>query len=156
MVPTTISFTETANAPSLSYPIHVWDEGEYEVLFYLAPINDLRKGEQPCIAVGIDDAEATILPTLPEGFRGGSHYDRTWCAQVLRNDIRVSATWTLASGAHMLKVYGLDAGVVLEQIVLCKVGSPAQKVVHASFYPPQESSRVRGYRAYDTQAIHIR
>jgi hypothetical protein len=142
MFPTTVSFVETTNSPTLSYPIHIWNEGEYEIMLYLAPINDLRKGEQPRIAVGLDDAKPHVLPTLPEGFRGGSHYDHTWCAQVLRNDIRVSTNRTLLSGAHTLKVYGLDAGVVLEQIVLCKVGSPAQKSAHTCFYPPKESGRV--------------
>jgi hypothetical protein len=141
MFPSTISFREEDESPYLEYVFHIWEGGTYEIHVYLAPTNDLHKGEGQKYKLSMDGESPEVVDSLPKGFHAGSHYDQDWCMQVLRNDRRSTVLRDITPGLHRLRIYGMDAGVILQKIVLCKEGSPMQKILPSLFYGPEESVR---------------
>jgi hypothetical protein len=141
MYPTISSFEEEDESPWLEYTFHIWEGGTYEIHSYLAPTNDMQKGCGQKYKLSLDGESPEVVDSLPKGFHAGSHYDRDWCTQVLRNDRRSTVTRQIEPGLHRLRFYGMDAGVILQKIVLCKEGSPMQKILPSLFYGPVESVR---------------
>jgi hypothetical protein len=142
MYPTTSHFEEKDESPWLEYTFYNWEGGTYEIHFYLAPTNDLQKGCGQKYKLSLDGEYLEVVDSLPKGFHAGSHYDRDWCTQVLRNDRRITVLRDIPPGLHKLRFYGMDAGVILQKIALCKIGSPMQKILPSLFYGPEESVRV--------------
>ncbi|MDR0949898.1 MAG: glycosyl hydrolase 115 family protein [Lachnospiraceae bacterium] len=137
--PTTRTFDQDEKTCWVGYRFFIENPGEYELAVMMAPTNDLQKGQGQKFQLAIDEETPEIIDTLPKGFRGGSHYDRNWCEQVLRNDKRIQTKRNLSAGQHELRIYAMDAGIVLERIVFAKVGSKAHELLPLYYFGPDES-----------------
>lgn len=105
--------TPGGDSPRLEYDVHLFTTGRVKVKAYLAPTLDFHnKGGLEC-AVSFDDA-------LPQ--RVNLHPDTSvpaWEAMVARNVNIVSTEHEIGEpGAHMLKFWMVDPGVVVERLVI--------------------------------------
>jgi hypothetical protein len=103
----------TAHAPHLDYNIDVEQSGRIEVTLYLLPTRPLRADRGLRLAIGLDDRPPTevdvrLADDSPE-----------WSQAVLSSSILARAKLPSATaGAHQIKVYMIDAGVVLDRIAV--------------------------------------
>jgi len=121
-------------APSLEYPMHLFHAGAFELTFYLLPTQPVRGAGGLRFAYSIDGA-------APRELAAGAGVEVTskqWSLNVLDATTKVTATVKLdAPGAHVLRVYMLDPGVVLDKIVLDTGG------LRPSYLGPPETRVVR-------------
>ncbi|MEK5445337.1 glycosyl hydrolase 115 family protein [Paenibacillus sp. FSL R7-0331] len=133
MYPDTVSFSEPEQAPYLEYRLLIKRDGEYSLTAYIAPTNHLSPVSGLKYAAGFDGGEPIVADALPPGYEGGNHSNEPWCRAVM-NNIHVSSTsHTLTKGVHTLRFYGLDAGLVLQKLVLSAGPLPY------SYLGPEES-----------------
>lgn len=133
MFPTTISFEKLEDAPCLEYTIRLNDTCEYALTTYIAPTNNLQEKSRLKYAVAFDGQTPVIADALPKEFAAGSYINDIWCNAVLDNIHIITTKHKLAKGIHTLRFYGLDAGLVLQKLVLSKDELPE------SYFGPEES-----------------
>ena len=105
--------------PYLEYEFAVSEAAEYTVRAYLAPSNNLDGDKVELrYAVQADDAEATVVNALPQGYIAGDYWEPQWCHAVEINAHIRESKVTLTAGSHKLRFYGIDAGLVLQKIVI--------------------------------------
>ncbi|MGN7764344.1 glycosyl hydrolase 115 family protein [Paenibacillus sp. 22594] len=133
MYPDGISFAQPEQAPYLEYRILLCQDGEYTLTAYTAPTNNLSMTSGLRYAAGFDGEKPVIADTLPVGYEGGNHDNEPWCRTVMDNIHTTATRHTLSKGMHTLRFYGLDAGLVLQKLVLSASQLPY------SYLGPEES-----------------
>ncbi len=115
VLPSTAEITPAA-APRLSYRFYVSTGGVATVHLRLLPTFPIVEGNGLRLALAIDDGELHRL-RLTEGFTPGS---ATWKQRVLSNATELSYQLPapLAPGWHTLHLVAVDAGVVVDKIVI--------------------------------------
>jgi hypothetical protein len=107
-----------SDAPVLEYDITLFHAGAAVIRTNLIPTQPLRYGAGLRFAVAVDN-EAPRLVTISEGVGDGVGSSRAWQENVLDNTTTAATRQTFASaGAHTLKIYMVDPGVLLEKIVI--------------------------------------
>jgi hypothetical protein len=101
-------------APSLEYPLHLFHAGEMELTFYLIPTHPVRGASGLRFAYSLDGAEPRELAASA----GVEVTSKQWSENVLNATTKVGVPVRLDAGAHVLRIYMLDPGVVLDKIVL--------------------------------------
>jgi hypothetical protein len=102
-------------APALEYQMHLFRAGEFELTFYLVPTQPVRGTRGLRFAYSFDGAEPRELAAGA----GVEVASKEWAENVLNATTKVTTTVKLdAPGAHVLRIYMLDPGVVLDRIVL--------------------------------------
>ncbi|MBP5166274.1 MAG: glycosyl hydrolase 115 family protein, partial [Oscillospiraceae bacterium] len=138
MYPDTLSFEDFREAPYLEYSFFLTSPGSYTLTVFTAPTNNLAENGALRYAVSFDSAPAVVGNALPEGYTAGSYADNLWQDTVMDN-IHLSRTvHELNPGAHTLRFYGMDAGLVLQKLVLSSAPLPG------SYFGPPESGRAPG------------
>ena len=114
------------NGTRLEYDIYLFNEGEVNVKFYLSPTLNFGYTEGLRFAVSIDDASQLQVedeePQIINMHKGDSQdwkYPQFW-NQAVSNNIRIAESKHKISkpGKHVLKFWAIDAGVVLQKIVI--------------------------------------
>lgn len=101
------------DAPRLEYDITFTRTGDHTFTAYLIPTHPLVAGRGLRFAVGLDDQPPQVL-IVPREVG-----DSAWSQGVLNNTVTGSTTINVpVVGRHVLKVYMVDAGVVLDKIVI--------------------------------------
>jgi hypothetical protein len=115
VLPTTASITPEAS-PSLSYRVHVATRGPATLRVRLLPTHPLAGGQALRLAVAVDDGPARSL-AVTTGFDPKAP---GWNERVLANatEARLELPAPLAPGWHTLRLFAVDAGVVVDKIVL--------------------------------------
>ncbi|MBF9140752.1 glycosyl hydrolase 115 family protein [Hymenobacter properus] len=117
--PTTVAPTETpgGNSPHLEYRINLAQAGPVTVSAYLAPTLDFTNTTGLRYAVSLDD-EAPQIINLHTGMKSGEG-NRSW-ERIVANSINLKTSQhnVAAAGAHTLKFWRVDPGVVLEKLVV--------------------------------------
>ncbi|MNO33567.1 hypothetical protein D3C76_235780 [compost metagenome] len=138
MFPDGVSFEQPENAPYLEYRVLVQQEADYILTSYIAPTNHLSRISGLKYAVGFDGETPVVADALPKNFEGGNHDNEPWCRAVMNNIHNMTTSHALTKGIHTLRFYGLDAGLVLQKLVLCSSPLPY------SFLGPEESFYTSG------------
>ncbi len=100
------------DSPHLEYRVHLFSTGQVTVRAYLSPTLDFH-GQNLRYAVSFDDA----APQTVNMHQGMS--DATWETWVKDNiNIKTSTHSITAAGEHVLKFWMVDAGVVLQKLVV--------------------------------------
>ncbi|MCE3199605.1 glycosyl hydrolase 115 family protein [Paenibacillus sonchi] len=133
MFPDGVSFAQPEQAPYLEYRILVRKDGEYTLTAYIAPTNYLSPASGLKYAVSLDNGTPVVADALPVGYEGGNHDNEPWCRAVMDNIHTPATAHVLAKGLHTLRFYGLDAGLVLQKLVLSAGPLPY------SYLGPEES-----------------
>ena len=108
-----------ANLPYLEYEFEVSEDAEYTIRTYLAPSNNLDGDKVELrYALQADGAEPMVVNALPKGYIAGDYWEPQWCRAVEINAHINESKITLAADTHKLRFYGIDAGVVLQKIVI--------------------------------------
>ena len=120
--------SNTSSAASLSYKIHLYDSGPMRLQLILAPTENFVPGRGLRFAVSVDDGPCQIVDALAQ------NTDRDWSIAVSDNAKKVTVPLTITvPGEHVLKIWYVDPGVVLERLVLSKNALPP------SYLGPPES-----------------
>lgn len=133
------NFDEIGKAPSMTYRVLIREGGEYTLRGITAPTNNLEDGRNMRYAVSVDDGAPTAVKTLPDEHYniGSGHYrDRDWAEGVLNNCHYGENSVSLEPGVHNIRIYGVEAGLVLQKLILYR------DVLPDSYFGPTESSRV--------------
>jgi len=126
--PTTIDFTETDDKPELTYRFLTPADGNYTIEVWTTPTNSVQN-KRPLRFM----LNNTAITAIPADFRAGSPGDKRWCQGVLDN-IRVSkARLTLKKGVNEITIGALEAGLVLEKLLIYTKAPPQ------SYLGPPES-----------------
>lgn len=117
------------SAPHLEYPVFLFDSGAVKVNVLVSPsLNFLGSAEGLRYAVSFDDQAPQIVRTWQDTTTRG------WEKLVADNISSTVTQHTLArSGAHVLKFWMVDPGVVLQKIVI------APRDIAPSYLGPPES-----------------
>lgn len=104
-----------ADAPRLDYAVDFPAAGEFTLTTHLLPTHPLVAGRGLRFAVGLDDASPQ--PVAYTGKDGSPE----WAQGVLNNYVTVETRLTVPSaGKHLLRLYGVDAGVVVRKFVIAQ------------------------------------
>jgi GH35 family endo-1,4-beta-xylanase/lysophospholipase L1-like esterase len=131
-LPVTAASTEPAEAkaPCLEYRIYAFDAGKVDVRAILAPTLDFVPGRGLRYALSFDDQPPQVVDAL------GQSSHRDWQRAVSDNAREVHSSLTIDKpGAHTLKFWRVDPGVVLQKLVVDFGG------VKPSYLGPPESYR---------------
>lgn len=134
------NFDELGEAPSLTYRVLIREGGDYVLRVITAPTNNLEDGRNMRYGVSVDDGGVQAVKTiLDEHYNIGSGHwhDRDWGEGVLNNCHYGECSVTLEPGLHNITIYGVEAGVVLQKLVLYKGKLPE------SYFGPSENGFVR-------------
>jgi len=134
---TAASVTPPENSPCLEYPMYLFQTGRTEVEFVLSPTLNFMAGRGLRFAASFDNEPPRILTAVEAGFSvGGGDGNRDWELAVKDGVRKVHTSFTLPNpGAHSLKVWMVDPGVVVQKIIVDQGG------VRPSYLGPPESFR---------------
>lgn len=118
--PTTVSFELEEEAPQLSYQIEIEEAGVYQMDVQCAPGNPLLPGGKLRYGLKVNDGAWQVVNRVAENYRGGNWNDREWCQQVLENINRSVTQASLQQGKNTIDIKAMDAGMVIERIVIYK------------------------------------
>jgi hypothetical protein len=136
-LPVTAPSQPPGAGPRLEYAIHLAHAGEVAVNAYVSPSLDFRGGEGLRYAVGIDDEPPQVINIHADGSTRAGDSNRAWERSVADNlKIVVSRHRVASPGAHVLKVWMIDPGVVLQRLVVDAGG------LQPSYLGPPESRRL--------------
>lgn len=124
------TFADFANgAPRLEYQIYVSNAGEFEADFYLIPTQPLIPGNGLRFAVSIDNETPQIV-TVDKDAEVSTP---KWANNILNQTTVGQSKFNLKKGRHVLKIFAIDTGVVLDKIVLHSGALPT------SYFAPPET-----------------
>ncbi len=107
------------NLPYLEYEFTADQTDDYMIRVYLAPSNHLDGDKVELrYAIGVDNQEAVVVNALPEGYVAGDCYEPQWCRAVELNAHICKSPVHLTEGKHTLRFYGIDAGLLLQKLVI--------------------------------------
>ncbi|HYD51483.1 MAG TPA: glycosyl hydrolase 115 family protein [Gemmatimonadaceae bacterium] len=122
ILPTTVApqTPGTATSPRLEYDVVLFDSGAVKVHTYVSPTHDVLGQGGMKFAVSFDDEAPRVVNLHADGFSSGRTDGNTAWEQGVANNIRVLVTeHRLAKpGAHILKVWAIDPGVVVQKVVI--------------------------------------
>ncbi len=103
----------TQNSPQLEYDFYTFNFGEANVRVQAIPTHPFYKGHGVHCAVAIDDAEPVIIDFQTVG------RSNEWKQNVLRNAaVKSGKQMIYEPGKHTLKVWMVDPGVMIDQILI--------------------------------------
>ncbi|WP_324670635.1 glycosyl hydrolase 115 family protein [Hymenobacter sp. GOD-10R] len=133
-------------SPHLEYRISLAQAGPVTVQAYLAPTLDFTNSQGLRYAVSFDD-EAPQIINLHTGMVADNG-NRPWEKAVAENIILKTSQHTLAKpGEHVLKFWRVDAGVVLEKLVVDQGG-----LKPSYLGPPENFPKAAGAKAPASEA----
>jgi len=148
--PSTADFNEPGSDekdenPSLTFRFKIEETGNYTVQIWTTPSNPVRNKNPLRFLLsdygygGNSVKRMRIVTSVPADFKAGNPLCKEWCQGVLDN-IRVSrVNMTLEKGVREISVGALEAGLVLERILI----HSAEKEPLASYLGPPESFYVK-------------
>jgi hypothetical protein len=125
------SRTLSADSPRLEYPVYLFSTGEIAVRLIVAPTLNFTPGRGLRCAVSFDDGPPQTIDLLAD--RSLPAWERSVSDGVRQVAVRQRID---RAGAHVLKIWMVDPGVVLEKIVIDAGG------VKPSYLGPPESPRL--------------
>jgi hypothetical protein len=116
--PTTIAVRDTpekilAESPCLQFKIYFQNPGDWKFTVRALPTFSVETGKPQRYAIALDDKVPQII-SLPFSM---SETDKRWQENVLRNAALTSSVHSIANpGLHVLKIWMVDPGIVIDAI----------------------------------------
>lgn len=105
----------TSNPVYTEFPIYLFTGGDIKVQTVLSPTQHLQPGKGLTYAISIDGGTPQVV-NMHENY---VYFTPTWEASVAQNAIIRSVTFSnVKPGKHTIRFYAIDAGVVLQRIVV--------------------------------------
>jgi hypothetical protein len=129
------SVTPPENSPCLEYQMYLFSTGKVEVASIIAPTLNFVPGRGLRYAASFDAETPQVVTAVPSGFFVDNG-NRDWEASVRDNCREIKSAHKLdRPGYHILKIWMVDPGVVLQKLVVNLGG------VKPSYLGPPESYR---------------
>jgi hypothetical protein len=113
--PTTAPAFEPTSAPVLEYEFYLFTPGTMKALVYLLPTQPIFTGRGLRYAIGIDGQPPQLMVVGADLVVPS----RAWSLNVLNSStVGTSSHEIKTAGQHLLRIYAVDPGVVLDKIVL--------------------------------------
>lgn len=122
--PNTASYTMEEEAPSLRYRFAVDSPGQYEAEFWLTPTSPVLYQGAHRLALQLNDGTKQAISLLPETYRAGDWRDSVWSKGVMDHIRKVTVPITCDTLLNTLTISALDAGVILERILIYPKDNP--------------------------------
>lgn len=107
------------DAPCLEYPVYLFSKDSVQIHLITSPVLNFMPGRDIRVAFSIDNEPVQYLVNVPANF--SPQTSRSWGDGVLNQCRRLTANLPIsATGKHILKIWMIDPGVVLQKIVLQK------------------------------------
>ncbi|MCL2108873.1 MAG: glycosyl hydrolase 115 family protein [Oscillospiraceae bacterium] len=135
--PTVIDFDEDCKKPSLTYRFLLEESAKYTIEIWTTPTNSVQN-KRPLRFVLSADGDVKnrqIITAVAEDFKAGSPADEKWCRGVLDNIRACQVELKLEKGVREITVEALEAGLILERILVYKSNQKPEK----SYLGPRES-----------------
>ena len=124
-----IAKTFADDSPSLEYKFYVSKTLEFDANFYLIPTQPLVANNGLRFAFAIDDEKPQII----EVGKDTEVSSAKWAQNILNQTTIGTAKIKLEKGSHVLKIFAVDTGVILDKIVVYE-GALSQ-----SYFAPKEN-----------------
>jgi hypothetical protein len=123
--------TPGKDAPCLEYPIYLFSKDTAKLILITSPLLNIIPGRDIKLAVSLDDEAPHYITNVPDKFKLDGP-DSNWAKTVVNQARYCRTTLNITkSGYHMLKVWMIDPGVVVEKIMMnmgglkpCYLGAP--------------------------------
>lgn len=137
VVPSDVASREPGDAsPSLEYTFTLLNDADVQIHAYVSPTQDFRRSGGLRIAVAIDDAQPEIININAGEDVPDWKYPAWWNQSVADHiKIKTSPHGTIGAGTHTLRIWMVDAGIVLQKLVIDAGG------LQPSYLGPPESAR---------------
>lgn len=112
------AFYGAGAGPKISYQVLVPEDGEYNLTVYVGPSNNVYADSGVQYAVSVDNGSAEAINTIPDNYKAGD--GNAWSNSILSAGRTATSKHTLNAGVHTITIYGMDAGLLLEKLVLSK------------------------------------
>jgi hypothetical protein len=124
------------NAPCLEYRMYLFSSGSFEVNPIFGTSLNFMPGRDVRYAIGIDDEKPQLITLIP-GDYDARNGNTDW-EQTVSNNFRKGSSLHLIKkpGNHILKIWMVDPGIVLQKIVVNTGG------LKPSYLGPPESGRI--------------
>jgi hypothetical protein len=130
--PVTRSFT-LDNSPYVAYRLAVEEEGDYILEVLSAPSNPLDQGGDLAFGVSINEHDILTVPSVSQDYVAGEPANDEWSQGVLNQIHITKIPIQLQKGLNEIRVYAVDPGFVLEELIVYKT-NPRE-----SYLGPEES-----------------
>lgn len=115
LFPTTVPTVDPANGPIAEYEFYLFTPGTVKMLTYLVPTHSILSGRGLRYAIGFDGQPPQMV-AVGAGLQIPS---RAWSLNVLNSITMGTSNHEIkTAGQHVLRIYAVDPGVVLDKIVL--------------------------------------
>ena len=121
------------DAPSLEYPVYLFSKDSAEITLVTSPLLNVMPNRDIKLAVSFDDEKPTYITNVPDKFK--VHWSNpAWAETVVKQARQCKASLNISKpGAHILKVWMIDPGVIVEKIIVNTGG------LKPSYLGPNES-----------------
>ena len=119
-------------SPYVEYKVQINEPGEYTITLFTAPTNNLTTVVELKYGITVDDHQEVIVNSLAENFIAGHPNKGSWGRGVIENIHQSASVHKLEQGVHSIKIHSIDAGLVIQKLVLAK-----QELPHTWFGPPE-------------------
>ncbi len=119
--PSTAVFALEEEKPALCYRFLVEESGEYEIELVVAPTNSVVNKQSVNVTLAVN-SDVYLMTLVPADFRAGESSDYRWSMGVLNHERRVRATVSLNAGVQEISIGALEAGTVLERVIVYRKG----------------------------------
>lgn len=120
--PSTAAFAMEEKKPCVSYRFMIEEAGEYEAELVVAPTNSVVNRQSVNVALQVNEGAEQKVELVAADFRAGESSDPRWGMGVLNQERRVSVPVSLKEGVNVLRIGALEAGTVLERVIVYKAG----------------------------------
>ena len=105
--------SNTGSKAALEYKMYLYDSGDFELQATLAPTLNFVPGRGLRFAVSVDDGPRTVVDELEHNTQ------KDWEQAVSDGVRKVTVPLSIAApGYHVVKIWAVDPGVVLERLVI--------------------------------------
>ena len=101
------------DAPSLEYPVYLFSKDSAEITLVTSPLLNVMPNRDIKLAVSFDDEKPTYITNVPDKFK--VHWSNpAWAETVVKQARQCKASLNISKpGAHILKVWMIDPGVIV-------------------------------------------
>jgi len=121
------------DAPCLEYPLYLFSKDSAQITLVTSPILNFMPNRDIKVAISFDDESPTFITVVPDKYK--VHWSNPdWMETVVNQARRCVTTLKIpGSGNHILKVWMIDPGVVVQKILVNTGG------LKPSYLGPMES-----------------
>lgn len=110
--------TPGKNAPCLEYPLYLFSKDSAEITIVTSTLLNYMPNRDIKLAVSFDDEKPSYITNVPDKFK--VHWSNPdWAETVVKQARQCKTTLKITKpGAHVLKVWMIDPGVIVQKILI--------------------------------------